>query len=67
MMMTLTETDVNIVKLTRGLQFRRYETAKGCAVSTLHTEEGPKGTMPNDEAMGEIGSYMAVGWRVVAV
>lgn len=66
-MNTTTNTDINIVRLTKGERFVRYEIARGCSVATRHSSQSEPTTLDLDEARDEIRVYMAAGWVSAAV
>lgn len=47
------EMTVNVVRFSKGAQFRRFEIAKGCSVATLHSDSAEPRTLDLGEALEE--------------
>lgn len=59
--------DINIVRLSRGIDFVRFEIARGCSVATMHGSVDRPTSLDIDDARTRIARLLDAGWIVAAV
>lgn len=63
----IANTDVNIVRLSRGQDFVRFEITRGDTWATMHNSKGDSAVIELSDARDRIGNLIAAGWSVKAV